>query len=49
MENNLIYGVHDRPPFGKTLIFAFQQVLAFLAATSAGPAIGGNGRSQSAA
>lgn len=49
MENNLIYGVHDRPPFGKTLIFAFQQVLAILAATIAVPAIVGNGMSQSAA
>ena len=49
MENNLIYGVHDRPPFGKTLIFAFQQVLAILAATIAVPTIVGNGMSQSAA
>lgn len=49
MENNLIYGVHDRPPFGKTLIFAFQQLLAILAATIAVPAIVGHGMSQSAA
>ena len=49
MENNLIYGVHDRPPFGKTLIFAFQQVLAILAATIAVPTIVGHGMSQSAA
>jgi len=46
---NLIYNVKDRPAFGKTLIFAFQQVLAILAATIAVPAIVGNGMSQSAA
>ena len=46
---NLIYNVKDRPAFGKTLIFAFQQVLAILAATIAVPAIDGNGMSQSAA
>ena len=49
MENNLICGVHDRPPFGKTLIFAFQQVLAILAATIAVPTAVGHGMSQSAA
>ncbi len=46
---NLIYGVKDKPTFGKTLIFAFQQVLAILAATIAVPSIIGNGMSQSAA
>ncbi len=46
---NLIYGVKDKPTFGKTLVFAFQQVLAILAATVAVPAIIGNGMSQSAA
>ncbi len=46
---NLIYGVKDKPTFGKTLVFAFQQVLAILAATIAVPAIIGNGMSQSAA
>ncbi|MBR2822712.1 MAG: uracil-xanthine permease [Clostridia bacterium] len=46
---NLVYGVKDRPPFGKTLLFALQQVLAVLAATIAVPAIVGNGMSQSAA
>ncbi|MBR2662437.1 MAG: uracil-xanthine permease [Clostridia bacterium] len=46
---NLVYGVKDRPPFGKTILFAFQQVLAILAATIAVPAIVGNGMSQSAA
>lgn len=49
MEKNLIYGVNDKPPFGKTLVFAFQQLLAILAATIAVPAIVGNGMSQSAA
>ncbi len=39
MKNNLIYDVHDRPPFGKMLIFALQQVLAILAATIAVPTI----------
>ncbi|MBR5239815.1 MAG: uracil-xanthine permease [Clostridia bacterium] len=46
---NLIYGVKDKPTFGKTLVFAFQQVLAILAATIAVPTIIGNGMSQSAA
>ena len=46
---NLIYGIKDRPKFGQMLLFAFQQVLAILAATIAVPAIIGNGMSQSAA
>ncbi len=46
---NLTYQVKDKPGFGKTLIFALQQVLAILAATIAVPAIVGNGMSQSAA
>ena len=46
---NLIYGVKDKPTFGKTLVFAFQPVLAILAATIAVPSIIGNGMSQSAA
>ena len=45
----MIYNVEDRPPFGKTLIFALQQVLAILAATIAVPAIIGNDMSASAA
>ena len=45
----LVYNVNDRPPFGKTLVFALQQLLAILAATIAVPAIVGNGMSQSAA
>ena len=45
----LIYGVKDKPNFSQVLIFAFQQLLAILAATIAVPAIVGNGMSQSAA
>ena len=45
----LIYNVNDRPPFGKAIVFAFQQLLAILAATIAVPAIVGNGMSASAA
>ena len=48
-NSNLVYGVKDRPGAWKTLVFAFQQVLAILAATIAVPAIVGNGMSQSAA
>jgi len=36
---NLVYGVKDKPKFAQLLIFAFQQVLAVLAATIAVPAI----------
>lgn len=45
----LVYNVKDKPPFGKTLVFALQQLLAILAATIAVPAVVGNGMSQSAA
>lgn len=45
----LIYGVKDKPSFGKVIIFALQQLLAILAATIAVPAIVQNGMSQSAA
>lgn len=45
----LVYGVKDKPKFGQTLIFAFQQLLAILAATIAVPTIVGNGMSSSAA
>ena len=47
--NNIVYSVNQRPPFGKVLLSAFQQLLAVLAATIAVPAIIGNGMSQSAA
>ena len=45
----LIYGIKDKPKFGQMLVFAFQQVLAILAATIAVPAIVGNGMSAAAA
>ncbi len=45
----LTYKVSDRPSFGKVIVFAFQQLLAILAATIAVPTIIGNGMSQSAA
>jgi len=45
----LIYNIKDKPKFGQMLLFAFQQVLAILAATILVPAIIGNGMSQSAA
>ena len=48
-KTNLIYGVADKPAWGKTILFAFQQLLAILAATIAVPAIVGNGMSQAAA
>ncbi len=45
----LIYDINDKPKFGQLIIFAFQQLLAILAATIAVPSIIGNGMSQSAA
>ena len=45
----LVYNVNEKPKFGQLLIFAFQQLLAILAATIAVPTIVGNGMSQSAA
>ncbi|MBQ8183940.1 MAG: uracil-xanthine permease [Clostridia bacterium] len=35
----MVYGVNDKPKFGKLVIFAFQQLLAIMAATIAVPAI----------
>ena len=49
MAKNLVYDIHDKPRFGKLLIFAFQQLLAIIAATIAVPAIVENGMSASAA
>lgn len=46
---NLIYGVKDKPKALQIVAFAFQQLLAILAATIAVPSIIGNGMSQSAA
>ena len=37
--SNLVYGVKDRPGLWKTILFAFQQVLAILAATIVVPVI----------
>ena len=49
MSKNLVYGIHDRPKFGKLIVFALQQLLAIIAATIAVPGIVGNGMSASAA
>lgn len=48
-KTNLTYNVGDKPGWGKTFIFALQQLLAILAATIAVPAIIGNGMSPAAA
>ena len=45
----LIYNVNEKPKFSKNLIYAFQQVLAIMAATIAVPAIVGNGLTAAAA
>ena len=37
--SNLVYGIHDKPRFNKLLIFAFQQLLAIMAATITVPLI----------
>ena len=47
--NNIIYNVEDKPGWGKTVVFALQQLLAILAATIAVPAIIGHGMSPAAA
>ena len=46
---NLVYNIKDKPTIGKLLVFAFQQLLAILAATIAVPYLVGNGMSQAAA
>jgi len=46
---NLIYKPEDKPKFGNCIIYAFQQLLAIVAATIAVPAIVGNGMTASAA
>ncbi len=38
-KNQLVFDVNDKPAFGKNLVFAFQQVLAIMAATIAVPTI----------
>ena len=49
MAKNLIYDIHDRPKFPQLIVFAFQQLLAIMAATITVPMIVGNGMSTSAA
>jgi len=49
MEKNLVYDIHDKPKFNQLIVFAFQQLLAIMAATIAVPTIVGNGMSISAA
>ena len=46
---DLIYGIKDKPRFGKIVLFALQQLLAIMAATIAVPAIIGHGLTASAA
>ena len=45
----LIYNVNDRPKFAQVLVFAFQQLLAIMAATITVPMMVGNGMSIPAA
>ncbi len=45
----MIYNVKDKPSFPQLIVFAFQQLLAIMAATIAVPAIVGNDMSASAA
>ena len=47
--NNIVYSVNQRPPVGKIILSAFQQLLAVLAATITVPMVIGHGMSQSAA
>ena len=49
MSKNLVYDIHDKPKFSKLIVFAFQQLLAIIAATIAVPAMVGNDMSASAA
>ena len=45
----MVYNVKDKPSFSQVIVFAFQQLLAIMAATIAVPAIVGNGMTASAA
>ena len=49
MAKNLVFDIHDKPKFPQLLVFAFQQLLAIMAATITVPMIVGNGMSTSAA
>ncbi len=48
-QSNLIYNINDKPPFGKTIVFALQQLLAIIAATITVPIVVGHGMSTTAA
>ena len=39
MKKNLVYDIHEKPKFNQMIVFAFQQLLAILAATIAVPTI----------
>ncbi len=45
----MIFNINDKPKFPQLLVFAFQQLLAIMAATIAVPAIVGNGMTAAAA
>ena len=45
----LYYDIHDKPKFGQMIIYAFQQLLAIMAATLVVPIIVGNGMQPTAA
>ena len=45
----LVYDTKDKPSFGKLIVFAFQQLLAILAATIVVPVIVGHDMQQNAA
>ncbi|MBQ8440328.1 MAG: uracil-xanthine permease [Clostridia bacterium] len=49
MAKNLVFDIHDKPKFPQLIVFAFQQLLAIIAATITVPMIVGNGMSTSAA
>jgi len=49
LAKNLVYDIHDTPTPSKLVVFAFQQLLAIMAATIAVPNIVGNGMSAAAA
>ena len=49
MAKNLVYDIHDKPKFSKLITFAFQQLLAIIAATIAVPAMVGYEMTASAA
>ena len=43
MNNNLLYTVEDKPPFGLSLLLAAQHLLAALGGSIAVPLVIGNG------